>query len=331
VDHPPRHTNPSPRLEDHDPPTQPLPVLANVELVHRETHPETERHLSIPRPEVDSCATLTVISGAGAGRVVALKRADTLLGRTSTADLSFEEDVAVSRAHARIAYEADVYVLQDLGSTNGTFLRGARITRSPLASGDRFQLGPNVLLRFAVTDQLERDMLKRLVESSTRDALTGAFNRAFFTERLAAEIAFAQRHGTKVAVLLVDIDHFKAVNDTYGHAAGDEVLRGVAKEMSRSLRVEDVLARYGGEEFAILARAATRLDAFRLAERMRTNVTALRVPMPDGASATVTVSIGIGRLSERPDASTPADLLKLADTRLYRAKAAGRNTICMSD
>jgi two-component system cell cycle response regulator len=327
VDRPPRHTNPSPRLDDDEPPTQPMPLCPDVEL----RHPETERHLSIPRPEVDSCATLTVISGTGAGRVVALKRADTLLGRTSTADLSFEEDVAVSRAHARIKYEADAYVLEDLGSTNGTFLRGVRVARSPLASGDRFQLGPNVLLRFAVTDQLERDMLTRLVESSTRDALTGAFNRAFFTERLAAEIAFAQRHGTKVAVLLVDIDHFKAINDTYGHAAGDDVLRGVANEMSRSLRVEDVLARYGGEEFAILARAATRLDAFRLAERMRTNVTALRVPLQDGASATVTVSIGIGRLSERPDANTPADLLKLADARLYRAKAAGRNAICMAD
>ena len=184
---------------------------------------------------------------------------------------------------------------------------------------------------FAITDQLERDLLTRLVESSTRDALTGAFNRAFFQDRLDAEVAYAQRHGTKVAILVIDIDHFKAVNDTHGHAAGDAVLRAVAREMGRTLRVEDVLARYGGEEFAILARAATRLDAYRMAERVRTAITALRVPFPGGAQASVTISIGIARLLERPEASTPEELLKLADDRLYKAKAAGRNTISMSD
>jgi two-component system, cell cycle response regulator len=281
-------------------------------------------------PEVDARATLTVISGSGAGRVIALNHADTVLGRASTVDLSFD-DAAISRAHARVAYESDGYALEDLGSTNGTFLGKARVTRSRLASGDRFQLGPSVVVRFAVTEQLERDLLTRLVESSTRDALTGAFNRAFFGERLESEMAYAQRHGTKVAILLVDLDHFKAINDTHGHAAGDEVLRAVAREMGRCLRVEDLLARYGGEEFAILARAATRLDAFRLAERVRMAVTALRIPFPDGATASVTVSIGIARVSERPDGATPAELLKLADTRLYRAKEAGRNTVCLAE
>jgi len=324
----PTRTNPIPGpFIEGEPATQPAPFNVDQAEV---THVETERTLSIPVPEVDTRATLTVISGSGAGRVIALNHRDTVLGRAGTIDLSFD-DAAISRAHARVTYGPDAYVLEDLGSTNGTFHRGQRITRSRLASGDRFQLGPNVVLRFAVTDQLERDLLTRLVESSTRDALTGAFNRAFFQERLEAEISYAARHGTKVAILVIDIDHFKAVNDTHGHAAGDAVLRAVAREIGRTLRVEDVLARYGGEEFAILARAATRLDAYRMAERVQIAVSALRVPFSDGTSAGVTISIGIARLMERPEASGPAEILALADQRLYKAKAAGRNAICMSD
>ncbi len=315
-----------PDLEEFGPATQPQVRLPEPD----DGHPETERALSIPVPELDTRATLTVICGSGAGRVIALDHRDTILGREPTAELSFEEH-SVSRSHARVAYDAGGYVIEDLGSTNGTFVHGIRVTRGRLESGDRFQLGPKVVVRFALIDKLERDLLSRLVESSTRDGLTGAFNRSFFAERLSAEIAYAQRHGTKVAVLMVDLDHFKGINDTHGHAVGDEVLTAVAREMGRSLRAEDVLARYGGEEFVVLARAATRLDTLRLAERLRTGVSGVKVPVADGSYAKVTISVGIARLGERPDVDTPAQLLKLADARLYRAKAAGRDAICMVD
>jgi diguanylate cyclase (GGDEF)-like protein len=320
-----KRTNPLPPAFDGEPATVPMPSSS-----HELAEVETERTLSIPVPEVDARATLTVICGSGAGRVVALNHRDTVLGRAPTVDLSFD-DTAISRAHARIGFHSDAYVLEDLGSTNGTLLRGMRVTKAMLASGDRFQLGPNVVLRFAVIDRLERDMLVRLVESSTRDPLTGAFNRSFLAERIEAELSYAQRHGTKLAVLMADIDHFKTINDTHGHGAGDEVLRCVAHEMGRSLRAEDVLARYGGEEFAILARAATRLDVYRLAERVKDAVAALEVKMADDTVACVTISIGIARLLERPETCTAAELLRLADVRLYKAKSAGRNTICMSD
>jgi diguanylate cyclase (GGDEF)-like protein len=239
--------------------------------------------------------------------------------------------MAVSRSHARISREGDAFVLHDLGSTNGTFLHGGRIVRANLVSGDRFQLGPRAVLRFAVADRLERDLLTNLVESSTRDALTGAFNRAFFEQRLQAEMAYARRHETKIAVLLLDLDDFKSINDTHGHAAGDVVLRVVADEIRRTLREEDLFARYGGEEFAILARAASHLDARRLAERVRLAVAALKVSLPESASASVTVSIGIAHHSECTEPWRAADLVSLADARLYRAKSAGRNRICMSD
>ena len=328
----PRHPpppEPANDFEEFGPATQPQPSLPL--RASESAHPETERALSIPVPQLDTRATLTVISGAGSGRVVVLNHRDTLLGGAPTAELSFE-DPAVSRAHARIAYDPAGYIIEDLGSANGTFVGGERVTRARLESGDRFQLGPSVVLRFALTDKLERDLLIRLVESSTRDPLTGAFNRSFFAERLSAEIAYAQRHGTKVAVLMADLDHFKAINDTHGHAVGDDVLRAVACEMGRILRAEDVLARYGGEEFVILARAATRLDAWRMAERLRTAVAGTKVILASGDAVTVTISVGIARLGETPDgASTPVQLLKLADARLYRAKASGRNAICMVD
>jgi two-component system cell cycle response regulator len=315
-------------LFDEETQTRPVPIPATIDQLVADA--ETDRAFSVPVPEVDARATLTVISGSGAGRIIALNRAFTLLGRASTSDLNFD-DTAISRGHARVACERDGYVLEDLGSTNGTYLRGERITRQLLKSGDRFQLGPNSVLRFAVTDKLERDLLTRLVESSTRDPLTGAFNRAFFAQRLETELAYSKRHGTKVAVLLLDLDHFKAVNDTYGHATGDEVLRFVAREIARMLRIEDVLARHGGEEFAILARAATRLDSFRLAERIRERVAGLQIPVGDEGAGTlnITVTIGGARFLEGPQVDTAAELLKLADVRLYRAKANGRNTTCL--
>ncbi len=295
-----------------------------------EPFPDTERALSIPVPEVDSRASLTVIAGSGSGRTLALNHRDFLLGRSPRADLNFEEQ-AVSRTHLRVGCVGGVHFVEDLGSTNGTFVSGKRVTRADLASGDRIQLGPRVVVRFAVTEKLERDLLERLVVSSTRDPLTGAFNRAFLSERLAAEIAYAERHGTKVAVLLVDLDHFKAINDSHGHTVGDELLRCVATEIGRSLRAEDVLARYGGEEFAILARAGTRLDVTRLADRIRSSVAGVRVALAAGGTTGVTASVGAARFGELPFVRTPERLVELADARLYRAKTSGRDAICISD
>jgi two-component system cell cycle response regulator len=288
---------------------------------------ETERTLTVAVPEGDARASVTVLTGVGAGRIIALKQRSVVLGRAPTTDVKLD-DLAVSRAHARISCEGDTYIIQDLGSANGTFLRGARIVRARLVSGDRVQLGPRAILRFAMTDQLERDLLKNLVASSTHDELTGACNRAFFVQRLEAEMAYARRHGTKVAVLLIDLDDFKAINDSSGHAAGDAVLRAVAAAIRATLRIEDLPARFGGDEFAVLARAASNLDAFRLAERMRTAIEALQVPV-EGGSANVTASIGIAHYSECEEGCTPEQIVKLADERLYRAKAKGRNTTCV--
>jgi len=221
--------------------------------------------------------------------------------------------------------ETGKYTVSDLGSTNGTFVRGRSIQLVALGSGDRVQIGPNVVLRFAITDETEESLLRRLYESSTRDALTGALNRRYFLERLATEAAYAERNRTSLAVLMIDVDHFKAINDRWGHLVGDQVLRALSTTLSRNIRKEDVFARYGGEEFAVLSRAAQPVDGDRLAERLRGIVDALRVPTAN-AILPVTVSIGVAHLHECKGAAE-LDLVALADGRLYRAKAAGRNRV----
>jgi len=270
--------------------------------------------------------TLTVMTGLDAGRVLPLDGTEHVIGRGHEADIRLE-DAAVSREHARVVREPDgTFVLVDLESTNGTFVSGVRIDRRRLVPGDRIQLGPDLVLSFSLSDESEQALQRRLYESSTRDLLTGAFNRTHLFERLAAEVAFAHRHESPLALLMLDLDWFKRINDTHGHLAGDTVLRAVAVQVSRLIRAEDVFARYGGEEFVVLARATPHADAARLAERIREAVGELRLET-SGADLAVTVSIGVASVAELgPDAGA-AELVALGDQRLYRAKEAGRNRV----
>lgn len=278
-------------------------------------------------------ATLTVLTGINAGQVFALDGTDHVVGRGTDADV-WVEDGGVSRRHARVTCRSDGrYFVEDLGSTNGTFVGPLRVEVSELRPGDRLQLGPNLVLRFAITDDAEEELQRRLFESSTRDALTRLFNRKYFTERLMAEVAYARRQRVKLAVILLDLDGFKAINDGYGHLAGDMVLRLVSSQMQRLIRVEDLLARWGGEEFVILARSTGKTDAVRLAERIREAVAELEIPVESGAPLRVTLSAGVAALQDvaPPGDAGPNELLALADTRLYRAKAGGKNQICSED
>lgn len=272
-------------------------------------------------------ATLTILTGVNAGQVFALDGTDHVIGRGTDADL-WIEDGGVSRRHARITCRADGrYFVEDLGSTNGTFVGAQRVDVSELRPGDRLQLGPQLSLRFAITDDAEEELQRRLYESSTRDGLTRIYNRKYFNERLTAEVAYSRRHKVKLAVLLVDLDDFKQVNDTFGHLAGDMVLRIVSAQMQRLIRVEDLLARYGGEEFVILARSTGKTEAVRLAERIRTSIQELPVNVEDRRHE-VTLSIGVASLQDVAPDGGPTDLLALADARLYRAKTEGKNRVC---
>jgi diguanylate cyclase (GGDEF)-like protein len=287
----------------------------------------TDPVLTVPATDSKDRATLTVLTGIGAGQVFALDGTDHVIGRGTEADL-WVEDGGVSRRHARISCRSDGrYFIEDLGSTNGTFLGAQRVDVVEIRTGDRIQLGPHVILRFAITDDAEEELQRRLYESSTRDALTRVYNRKYFNERLTAEVAYSRRHKVKLAVMLLDLDDFKAINDTYGHLAGDMVLRIVSAQIQRLIRVEDLLARYGGEEFVILARSTGKTEAERLAERIRQAISELEIVVDDRKHH-VSLSIGVAALPDVAPEGGAQELLALADARLYRAKADGKNRVC---
>jgi two-component system cell cycle response regulator len=312
-----RFVNTAPRQAESVPP---LPVEER----------DTEKAIALASSPVRDRAILTTMTGVTAGRVFAIAHGSTVIGRAPEADVWLEES-SISREHARIVRRGPgKFEIEDMGSTNGTFVSGTKMDHAELESGDQIQLGPNLIFRFALVDETEMSLQKKLYESSTRDALTRAFNRKYLSERLVQEVAHARRHGANIAVLMIDIDNFKKTNDTYGHLAGDAVLRAVAEGVHGMVRVDDVFARYGGEEFVVLARSTEHDSAALLADRLRSAIESYHVRF-DGKSIAVTVSIGIASLKEMPKGAGAIELLSLADARLYRAKEAGKNCICAED
>jgi diguanylate cyclase (GGDEF)-like protein len=273
-------------------------------------------------------ATFTVVRGPQVGRVFSVRDREAVLGRGREASVVIE-DGGASRMHARV-YESEEgrYVIEDLGSKNGTFVGGIRVQRVELTSGDRVQLGPNVVMSFAIVDAQAEKVTQELYESSVRDPLTRAYNRRYLLERLASEIAYARRHKSRLALLMFDIDHFKRINDTHGHLAGDDVLRELAYLVQKMIRTEDVFARLGGEEFVVLVRGISHANVGRFAERLRIAVSELQV-FSEGVTLRLTVSSGFASLEElEEEARVTEGLLRLADERMYKVKTSGRNGIC---
>ncbi len=265
--------------------------------------------------------TLTMVSGTEAGSLYRLGNT-TVVGRSLDCQIKVHE-AGVSRRHALITQSGETeYYVQDLGSRNGTTVRGRPVTRARLMDGDRIGIGP-VFFRFALTDETEEMALKRRYESSVVDGLTGAMNRKHFDDRLIGELAFAKRHQADVSLMIIDVDHFKKINDRHGHQAGDTALRRLAAVIRSTLRVEDVFARYGGEEFAIIARGIDTKKSFAFAERIRLLVEKSQF-LHKTMALPITVSIGVASLADCRDASVD-QLISLADSRLYVAKASGRN------
>ncbi len=274
-------------------------------------------------------AILTVLSGTETGRVVILEVGEPLsLGRADTCRIRFD-DASVSGQHGKVIGIAGGFHYIDDNSTNGSFVNGTRLAAGKtiqLNDGDRLQLGSGTLLRFSVVDDAERGALTRMYEAAFRDALTGAYNRKHLDERLDAELAFALRHGTDLCVLMLDIDHFKAVNDTHGHQAGDAVLKMTAEVLAKQLRAEDMLARFGGEEFTVITRGIPLSSAITLGERLRMAL-GLSTTSVAGTPIRVTASVGVASLVCCGKTRDRMTLMKIADQRLYRAKEAGRNRV----
>jgi diguanylate cyclase (GGDEF)-like protein len=282
---------------------------------------------SNPPPVKASRAVLTVQSGADAGRVVPLSHTlPNAIGRAEECTVALA-DARLSRVHARLTFAGGAWMLSDEGSTNGTFVNGVQVEKySVIEDGARILLGGTVSLRFSfMTDDEERAM-GRIYDAAMRDGLTGAYNRKALEERLASECAFAQRHQTPLSIVLLDVDDFKAVNDQYGHLAGDAVICEVALRLARAVRTEDVVGRYGGEEFVVVARDIALDKAAQLAERLRRILSGEPVVFEDRAIA-VSASFGVASITCCGDKKDVRTLFAIADERLYAAKRAGRNRV----
>ncbi|MDQ3035913.1 MAG: GGDEF domain-containing protein [Actinomycetota bacterium] len=275
----------------------------------------------------DRRGMLTVLSGDRPGRLIEIDGNELVVGRTDDATLKLPDD-SLSRKHARFFRLVGQHWVADLGSTNGTFVNGVKITEpTQLDDGAKIQLGLATVLRFGLTDKAVAEEARRLYEATVRDRLTGAYNRHYLDERLQSEWSFAKRHGSLLAVLFVDADHFKKVNDTHGHAGGDAVLRALSATLLASVRGEDVVARYGGEEFVILLRGVPLEGVSVAAERIRNDVASCVIEH-DGKTIPVTVSIGVALHEPSAPAESIDALVARADAALYRAKETGRNRVC---
>jgi len=272
-------------------------------------------------------AYLVVMAGSNVGEMYKLEKDQLVIGRGDKADLRLLDD-GISRDHARVVKDGAQMVLEDMGSTNGTYCNGARVTRQALSEGDKILLGSTTILKFTYQDRLDEAFQRQMSDSALRDGLTRAYNKRYLTERIESELQFALRHDTPLSLIFLDIDHFKRINDVHGHQAGDHVLVQLATLVMSILGEDEVFARYGGEEFAVISRGLEIGAAQALSERIRVSVESHPFVFGD-TTIPVTISIGVSR-APGPGIATSVDLVASADEALYAAKRAGRNRVCLA-
>lgn len=279
---------------------------------------------------------LVALGGELLATPIPLERAEVTLGRALDADVRVN-DAKASRLHACIITEVDpdsgtaVFRLKDLKSTNGTLLNGRSVTEAILNHGDKILIGHQIF-RFELLDEIDRAFQQQIHRLIGHDELTGLLtSKSFFTE-LRREAARAEELSHPFCVLMMDLDHFKSVNDNYGHLAGNRTLQDVGAIIKSALRSGDVAARFGGEEFAAFLLDADYLQGLVAAERVRRGVeeavflAAAEAAHPSASRFHLTVSIGVACFPD--DARDPIRLVELADSALYRAKRNGRNVTC---
>jgi diguanylate cyclase (GGDEF)-like protein len=267
-------------------------------------------------------ACLVVIRGAELGARADLSEVDLVIGRAPGSGFRLD-DPGVSRQHCRVWRDGTVWRLRDLGSTNKTFVNGEAVAEAELADGDRIGIGDTVF-KFVRAGSVEERYHQQLYELASIDALTNLYNRRKFRELLEQSLLSSVETGAALSLAFIDLDHFKRINDTYGHQSGDDVLRSVAGLVIAQLRDDDAAGRLGGEEFAVCLPGTTLAAAVAWAETLRATIASARHPI-EGQALAVTVSLGVAEWN--PANPTSAELMRAADEQLYAAKAAGRNRV----
>ncbi|MEZ6064488.1 MAG: GGDEF domain-containing protein [Planctomycetaceae bacterium] len=287
-----------------------------------------ELHLEARGSKAQQSFLLQVYPASSSGGLIPLSAPRVRIGRDPSLEIELLDDFA-SRQHAVITQTEEATLLSDCGSRNGTYVNGVRIKEQLLKEGDYVRIG-NHIFKFLADDHIEAQYHRALCEMIASDVLTGALSRRAFDEAFQREMVRAVRHGRSLSLLMIDIDHFKPINDQHGHVVGDHCLSELSRRAQSVIRSDDLFGRLGGDEFAVLL-AETPIDyAAVVASRVHAKITSSPFGRELGLSVQLTVSIGLAELNlEEPQ--TPEQLIAQADARMYFAKSAGRNQLCKFD
>jgi len=267
-------------------------------------------------------ACLVVIYGMELGKKFNIEARSMIIGRSSKCDVQIDQE-SVSRNHCKVVNTGKSVLLRDLGSTNGTYVNDTPIDEHVLRAGDLIKTG-RTIFKFLTGGNIENAYHEEIYRLTTVDGLTQIYNKRYFLEVLDREISRSHRYGRELSLIMFDIDHFKLVNDNYGHLAGDYVLKHLASVIKSRIRREDIMARYGGEEFAIILPEIENCNATRFAEKIRQLVEQTAFTFEE-TEIPVTISIGVATSSE--EVRTMDEFVKIADDYLYDAKRSGRNCV----
>jgi two-component system, cell cycle response regulator len=269
----------------------------------------------------ESC--LVQIHGPELGKKFVIEGDELSLGRDEKNSIVIDMD-NVSRRHAVVSTREGKFFVKDLGSTNGTYLNDDEIhEEQPLRSGDLVKVG-GAIFKFLQGGNIETLYHEEIYQLTISDGLTQVNNKRYFLEYLEREMGRCHRYNRSLSLIMFDIDHFKSINDTNGHLAGDYVLRELAQTLKPRIRREECFARYGGEEFSIVMPEAGPENARKFAEKIRKLVEDHRFSF-ENKDISVTISLGVADLTG--DMTEPLQFIKLADQNLYKAKKSGRNRV----
>ena len=292
-------------------------------ILQRPIGPSDEKKV----PTGDSCLVNLHPPGPDIGKRVPLMNTQYIVGRDSEAGFVVGRS-SVSRQHARLYMDEDGgWWVEDLNSTNGTFVNESRIKSQSLSDADQVRFG-DAIYKFLSGSNIESAYHEAIHNMAIQDGMTGIHNKRYFMEFLDREIAVSVRHGHPLTLVMFDVDHFKKVNDSAGHLAGDAVLKDLTGRIKPRIRREDLFARYGGEEFACVLPSTALPGGIVFAEHLRTLIEE-RPTLFDNQEIKFTISLGVTTL-HRETGVDPSGLIKRADENLYTAKRSGRNKVVPS-
>jgi two-component system, cell cycle response regulator len=271
---------------------------------------------------------LTVVQGSDVdfGKIYSFSSETVRIGRDRTNTIQVN-DRKVSKQHSEISIiktgDVEQFIIKDLESTNGTYVNGQPERQRILGTGDKITIGETVL-RFNYKDEIEEEYHSKLFNFAAMDSLTGLYNRRYILNELENQFRIARRNKRVFSIVVIDIDDFKRINDTFGHQAGDEFLKHVSFYINHNLREQDICGRIGGEEFLIILPETDIAGASRLANRIRLRIRDSELGYL-GSSLSATVSAGISQYGETIESTQV--LFKMADNALYEAKGSGKNKV----